>query len=105
MTYKEYITSTCSRFNVSPSDIDLILINQASSIPDADAEVDTIIARKAICKEFALLIPTYTSMTEGGMTLSVNIEGLKMWYKATCAEVGIPDSISRPTVRNKSNIW
>lgn len=57
MTYKEWITKTVGKFQLSADDVDLILCNQSGLIPDPDAPVDVRKAKTAICREFTTLIP------------------------------------------------
>ena len=103
MTYREYITSVATRFNASETDIEVLLANQQGLIPDADATVDTKTAKRALCAEFATLIPL-ANISEGGYSVSWNIEALKIWYNPTCDELGITP-VGKPRVKNRSNIW
>lgn len=103
MTYKEWITKTGAKFQIGPDDVELILCNQSTLIPDPDATVDVTIAKKALCFEFANLIPL-ANIGEGGYSISWNWEAIKFWYNGTCAEVGLIPA-GQPKIRNKSNIW
>lgn len=103
MTYREYITQTAAKFQVEPADIELILCNRADIIPDPDAEVDVRIAKTALCREFATLIPL-ANIGEGGYSISWNWDAIKFWYNAACAELGIVPA-NKPKLRNKSNVW
>lgn len=100
MTYEQWMTATGSRFNMSQPDIELIIINQGL---DPDEEVDVTKAKQALCKEFALCIPL-ANVSEGGYSISWNMEAIKLWYNATCAELGITP-VSKPRIRNASNRW
>ena len=103
MTYKEWFTRTTTRFGIEAADVELILTNQQSAIPDANAEVDVTTAKKALCKEFGSLIPL-ANVSEGGYSVSWNWEAIKFWYKQTCGELGITP-LTTPKVRNRSNRW
>lgn len=103
MTYKEYITKTVAKFQVGADDVELILCNQSTLIPDPEAQVDAKIAKTALCKEIAALIPL-ANISEGGYSISWNWDALKLWYNATCAELGLPNA-TKPKIRNKSNVW
>lgn len=103
MTYKEWITKTAAKFQIGSEDVELILCNQSNLIPDPEANVDPITAKKALCLEFGTLIPL-ANVSEGGYSISWNWEAIKFWYNGTCAEVGITP-ITKPKIRNKSNIW
>lgn len=108
MTYKEWFTTTLSRFNLTEDDIAVMLANQSSLIPDADAEVDVIIAKTVVCREFAMVIPL-ANISEGGYSVSWNMDGIKFWYNQVCKEVGMQPidigSKPQPIIRNKSNLW
>ena len=65
MTYKEWITKTVGKFQLSADDVDLILCNQSGLIPDPDAPVDVRKAKTAICREFTTLIPLPISEKAG----------------------------------------
>lgn len=104
MTYREYISAVVAKFGASQSDINLILANQVNAIPDADADVDARIAKSALVQEFATLIPLQ-NVSEGGYSVSWNMDAVKMWYNLTCGELGIVPKATQPTIRNKSNMW
>lgn len=103
MTYREYISTIGQRFGLSDADIDIILIDQSAIIPDPESQVDARVAKRALCKSFATMLPI-ANVSQGGYSLSWNVEGLKMWYEMTCSELNIPSRL-KPTVKNKSNIW
>ena len=99
MNYKEYLTATLSRFNLSETDIDLIIINQGLE----DGEVDVKTAKMAIFKEFSLVLPL-ANISEGGFSISWNFEALKMWYSQLAHELGEVDllNVKRDTVQDMS---
>lgn len=103
MTYKQWITKTGARFQLSADDVDLILTNRTDLIPNPDAVVDVKTAKTALCKEFASLIPL-ANVSEGGYSITWNWDALKLWYSQTCAELGLQD-ITKPQIRNKSFVW
>lgn len=100
MTYKEYITATTARFGLTEADVDLLLINQNLIGED---DVDVTKAKTAMCKEFATLIPLQ-NVSEGGYSITWNIDAVKLWYHSTCAELGLTDT-TKPRLRNRSNVW
>ena len=105
MTYKQYIRNVCNKFALSEDEAEMILINQKELIPDETAEVDPTVAKRALVAEFATLIPL-ANITEGGYSVSWNIEMLKLWYQQTCKELGIADDkIGVPEITDKSDIW
>lgn len=105
MTYREYIEKTAARFLLTSDDIDLLLENQKTLIPDADADVDARTAKVAMVHEFASLIPL-ANISEGGYSVSWNLDAIKLWYNATCDELGLtPSAVGKPKIRNKSDVW
>lgn len=103
MTYKEWITKSTGKFNIEADDVELILCNQSELIPDPEAEVDIKTAKTALCKEFAAIIPL-ANISEGGLSVTWNMDAIKLWYNSTCSELGV-NSVMKPKIRNKSNVW
>lgn len=103
MTYKEWITNTASRFGVGPADVELILCNRQDLIPDPEADVIPILAKRALCLEFGSLIPL-ANVSEGGYSVTWNWEAIKFWYNQACGELGITPQ-GKPKVKNRSNRW
>lgn len=99
MTYKEYLTATLSRFNLSDADIDLIIINQGLE----GGELDVKTAKMAIFKEFSLILPL-ANISEGGFSISWNIDALKMWYSQLANELEEVDllNVKSDTVQDMS---
>jgi hypothetical protein len=106
MTYKEWITATAQRLTIGTADVELILFNQKELIPDADTEADLTIAKTALCREFANLIPL-ANVSEGGYSITWNWDAITVWYKQACSELGLTpiDFGNSPKIRNKSNVW
>ena len=100
MTYVEWMSAMGAKFNMSKQDVDLVIINQGLYPDDL---VDVTVAKTALCKEFALAIPL-ANVSEGGYSVSWNMEAIKLWYNATCGELGITPA-STPRIRNASNRW
>lgn len=100
MTYKEWMSAMGARFSISGTDVDLILVNQGLN-PEEEADVTK--AKTALCKEFSLVLPM-ANVSEGGYSLSWNMEAVKMWYRQMVAELGLPDATA-PKIRNRSNVW
>ncbi len=103
MTYREWFTQTTRRFGIEAAEVELILANQLELIPDAMAEVDAKTAKKALVNEFASIIPL-ANVSEGGYSVSWNMDAVKLWYNQTCGELGITPA-GKPKVRNRSNVW
>jgi hypothetical protein len=107
MTYKQWIAATAQRFKIEAGEVELILFNQKGLIPDENAEADLTIAKTALCREFATIIPL-ANIGEGGYSITWNWDAIKFWYRQACSEVGIaPVDIdgAKPKIRSKSNAW
>lgn len=100
MNYEQWMTAMGSRFQMSETDIELVMTNQGI---EPGEEVDVTKAKTALCKEFALAIPL-ANVSEGGYSVSWNMDAIKMWYNATCGELGITPA-STPRIRNASHRW
>ncbi|MDR1652492.1 MAG: hypothetical protein LBS01_02350 [Prevotellaceae bacterium] len=104
-TYKKWITVTTRHFNILEEEIDLILINQGLN---ADDEYNVAVAKTALVKEFAALIPL-ADIGEGGYSTSWKWEAIKFWYKATCADLGLDSTLINErepnVITGKSDIW
>lgn len=100
MTNREWFGTTCGRFGMNDAEIDVLMVNQGIN---PDEEVDPKSAKRALCNEFATIIPM-ANVSEGGFSASYNLEAIKMWYKVACEELGIKNRF-RPALRNRSNIW
>ena len=106
MTVKEYLTATLSKFQLSPSEIDLIMINQGLT-EENPVDVETI--KNAIYNEFSALIPI-VDISEGSMSIKWNMAGLKARYSLLAKELGKEDvlaSLNAPdnSVNNASFFW
>lgn len=101
---KQYITAALAGLNVAESDVDIILLKSGL---DGDAETDVKACDTAIYKRFsAVLSATMHNITEGGYSISWNLDAVKMFYSALCDELGVENVlVGRPKVRNRSNYW
>lgn len=107
MTYREYVTAVLGRFNLSAADIEFVL---AESDLDPETVVsgteDRIKVKTAIYEQIPLMIAGLANTTEGGYSVSWNVEGLKLWYSVLADELGLEDKLSaKPAVRDASNRW
>ena len=99
-TNTEYLQKSLSRFGLSSDDIDVIL---ADSPELTTASLDVTACKKAMYKSMSAILPVQ-NVSEGGYSVTWNIEGLKLWYKSLCTELGLPDAL-KPQIRNRSNLW
>jgi len=101
---REYIEKTLSRFGVDGDTIDLIMIDN-SELEELD-HVDSRACKVAMYGAMSTILPSMCSnVTEGGYSVSWNMDGLKLWFKSLCGELGLSDTITQPKVRNRSNRW
>ena len=104
MTNKEYLTKALNGLNVNEDDIDIILVKSGLNADDAaDARAcDTAVYNRMS----AILKGMSQNISEGGYSISWNIEAVKMYYSALCNELGKENVlVARPKVRNRSNFW
>ena len=46
------------------------------------------------------------NVSEGGYSISWNVDAVKLYYNALCTELKLDNVLfSRPKIRNRSNIW
>ncbi len=104
MTNKQYLTKSLSGLNISEDDVDIILVKSALG---ADAIVDVDKCDRAIYNRMSIVLKGVTqNVSEGGYSISWNMEAVKMYYNALCNELGLENVLfGRPKVRNRSNLW
>ncbi len=104
MTSKEYLTKTLSGFGLDSDDIDIILMKGGI---DADADCDFKACDKAVYGRMsAVLKGTTQNVSEGGYSVSWNMDAVKLYYSALCNELGLENVlVSRPKIRNRSDMW
>jgi hypothetical protein len=104
MTNKEYITKSLNGLNVSEDDIDIIIL-KAGINPDAMVDVKQ--ADTAVYNHMSIVLKgALQNVSEGGYSVSWNMEAIKMYYNSLCYELGLENVlVGRPKVRNRSNYW
>ena len=99
---KEYLTKTLSRFNLTEDDIDLILAEHPEL---EEANFNVSMCKNAMYKSMSAILPV-ANISEGGFSISWNMDALKMWYNALCKELGKENILGgKPKVRNRGNSW
>lgn len=90
--------------NLEEGDIDIILLKGGI---DADQPADVSACDLAVYNRFsAVLKAVMCNVSEGGYSISWNMEAVKMFYRALCNELGKDDVlVERPKIRNRSNMW
>jgi len=104
MTNQEYITKVLSGLNVTSDDIDIIMLKAGLT---GASLVDVKACDNAIYNRMSVVLKGIThNVSEGGYSVNWNMDGVKAYYNALCAELGKENMLfSRPKVRNKSNVW
>ena len=104
MTNKQYITNVLMKFNLSETEIDLILIDNDLNEND---QVDVIVAKTEIHKNLTTWLPVYSSIDEGNVSETWNHEAVLTYYSLLCKELGLDNLVSTNVsdVRDKSNLW
>lgn len=99
-TNNEYLLAALSRFNVSQTDIDVMLLEAGL---DGSASVDIAACKEAIYNGISKVIPL-ANVSEGGYSIVWDMEAVKIYYAQLCKELG-KENVLQPIVRNKSNLW
>lgn len=104
MTNKQYLLKALGGLNISADDIDIILVKAGLC---ADARVDVRACDLAVYQRMSVVLrATMQNVTEGGYSISWNMEAVRLFYTALSRELGLEDVLNaRPKVRNRSNLW
>lgn len=104
MTNKEYLIASLNGLNVSDSDIAIIM---AKSGVDGESPVNVRECDMAVYNRMSVVLKScMANVSEGGYSVSWNMEAVKAFYKALAAELGKPDVLfTKPKIRNRSNLW
>lgn len=104
MTNLQYLKVNCGGLGVSDDELTLILTNAGMS---ASASADADACDLVLYNHFSIVLrQTLANISEGGMSVSWNMEAVKAYYKLLCDKTGQPDVLfSRPTIRDRSNLW
>lgn len=104
ITNKEYLSKSLGNLNMSEDDIDVILLKAGM---DADTPADIAGCDLAAYNRFSVVLAAMTqNVSEGGYSISWNIEAVKLWYNAICRELGKENVLeAKPKIRNRSNFW
>ena len=99
MTNKEYITKSLNGLNISDDDIEIIMLKGSVNDPHA--------CDMAVYHRMSAVIKGMTqNVSEGGYSISWNMDAVKLFYAALCNELGVENVlVNRPKVRDRSNFW
>lgn len=102
-TNRQYIEKTLSRFNVDEDSIDLIMADHDG----LDGGVFDVHACKVAMYESMSNILPLANISEGGYSLSWNMDAVKLWYKALCSELGVDNVLDdvQMDVEDRSDMW
>lgn len=89
---------------MAEDDIDIILLK---SELDADADVDVRSCDMATYNRMSVLFKgVLQNVSEGGYSVSWNMDAVKLYYNALCSELGAENVLlARPKVRSRSHLW
>lgn len=89
---------------MAEDDIDIILLK---SELDADAVVDVRSCDMATYNRMSVLFKgVLQNVSEGGYSISWNMDAVKLYYNALCSELGEENVLlARPKVRSRSHLW
>lgn len=104
VTNKEYLTKSLNGMNLSDDDIEIIMLKGGI---DAEAPASVEQCDTAVYNRFSVVLKgAMQNVSEGGMSISWNIDAMKMYYNALCNEYGKENLLAtRPKIRNRSNMW
>lgn len=104
MTNKQYLTKALSGLNILEDDIDIVLLKASL---DGEAEADVRACDVATYQRMSVILKrVMQNVSEGGYSISWNVEAVKLYYNALCNELGLENVLfARPKIRNKSNLW
>ena len=104
ITNKQYLVKALSGLDVSEDDIDVILLKAGM---DGDAAADVRSCDVATYRRMSVVLKGFMrNVSEGGYSISWNVEAVKLYYGALCSELGLDNVLfARPKIRNKSNLW
>lgn len=104
MTNKQYLTKALSGLNISEDDIDIVLLKASL---DGEADADVRACDVATYQRMSVILKgVMQNVSEGGYSISWNMDAVKAYYKALCSELGLENVLfSRPRVKNRSNCW
>lgn len=104
ITNKQYLTKSLNGLNVSEDDVDVILLKSGI---DGEETADVQGCDKAVYNRMSVILKGATqNVSEGGYSISWNMEAVKLFYNALCNELGLENVlVGRPKVRNRSNSW
>ncbi len=112
MTNSEYLYSSLRHFGFDQDDVNIILFKSKLS---AEGSADARLCDEAIYDRFTFILSAMSqNVSEGGYSVSWNVEAVKLYYYSLCKELGKPNILAEAqaeeekpkcTITNKSNLW
>ena len=104
MTNKQYLNKSLNGLNLTDDDVDIIILKAGL---DGEATLDITACDKAVYNRMSIVLKGATqNVSEGGYSISWNIELVKLYYNALCNELGLENVlVGRPKIRNRSDVW
>lgn len=104
MTNLQYLKIQCGGAGVTDDELTLILTNAGLA---ADGEADSAACDLVLYNHFSIVLrQTMANVSEGGMSVSWNMDAVKAYYRLLCDKTGQPDILTvRPAIRDRSNRW
>ena len=90
--------------NLSDDDIEIIMLKGGI---DADAPASVEQCDVAVYNRFSVVLKgAMQNVSEGGYSVSWNMDAVKMYYTSLCNELGVENVlVGKPKVRNRSYMW
>lgn len=103
-TNKEYLTKSLDGLDLSEDDVDIILLKASLNGTDP---VNVTACDTAVYNRMSIVLKaTMQNVSQGGYSISWNMDAVKMFYNALCSELGKENVlVGRPKVRDRSNYW
>jgi len=99
-TNNEYFLAVLTRFNVTQTDIDVMLLEAGLT---GSASVDVTACKTAIYNGLTKMLPL-ANVSESSYSVSWNMEAVKLYYNQLCKELG-ESNVLQQEIRNNTNIW
>ncbi|QDK80835.1 hypothetical protein EXU85_20370 [Spirosoma sp. KCTC 42546] len=107
-TVREYVTDTLGQYGYELSKVkmDVLLMRVDADDNTVLSKTTLIQAEQAIVYAIPELLPR-DDVTEGGLSLKRNVEGVKTYYNQLCARNGFVNELAEaaPTVSDASFLW
>lgn len=106
MTIREYISSKLSKFGVSSTEIDVLLIETGLD-GSADISVDGNLktAQTAIYYHIPGMLAGLSEIAEGDYRIKWNSEGILAWWRWLGSELGIEEISAGDEIVDRSDLW